>query len=122
MIQGASTIDMPGNRELWVPDVVYIRGLYYYLYSVSTTGGHTFAIDYATSTTMESGSWKDHGIVVTSTDSNPYNAIDANAINGTGANEFCLQWGSYLGNIYQSPVAINGEYVFRPGNEYQIAY
>ncbi|KAI1464432.1 glycoside hydrolase family 43 protein [Daldinia caldariorum] len=122
VIQGASVINLPGNKELWAPDVVYIRGIYYCFYSVSTSGSRTSAIGYATSTTLEAGSWKDQGIVVTSSDSSPYNAIDPNVVNGTGPNEWYLQWGSYWNNIYQARVAINGEFVFRSGNEHQIAY
>ncbi|KAI1395392.1 glycoside hydrolase family 43 protein [Hypoxylon fuscum] len=122
VIQGASVINMAGNDVLWAPDVVYIRGIYYCFYSVSVSSSQTSAIGYATSTTMESGSWSDQGIVVTSTGSSPYNAIDSNVVNGTGANEWYLQWGSYWNNIYQARVAINGEYVFRSGNEHQIAY
>ena len=122
VIQGASIINYPGNDVLWAPDVSYIRGLYYCFYSVSSSGSHVSAIGYATSTTMESGSWTDHCIVVTSSDSSPYNAIDANVVNGTGDNEWYLQWGSYWNNIYQARVAINSDYVFRSGNEHQIAY
>ncbi|KAL7621812.1 hypothetical protein AAE478_007312 [Parahypoxylon ruwenzoriense] len=110
------------NSTLWAPDVVYIRDIYYCFYSVSTFESHKSAIGYATSTTLESGSWKDQGIVITSTDKSPYHAIDSNVVNGTGPNEWYLQWGSYWNNIYQSRVAINGEYVFRSGNEHQIAY
>lgn len=122
VIQGASVINLPGNAELWAPDVSYMRGLYYCFYSVSKSGSQTSAIGYTTSATMESGSWTDHGIVVTSTGASPYNAIDPNVVNGTGDNEWYLQWGSYWGDIYQARVAMNGEYVFRSGNEHQIAY
>ncbi|KAI1387615.1 glycoside hydrolase family 43 protein [Hypoxylon trugodes] len=122
VIQGASVINMPGNDVLWAPDVTYIRGIYYCFYSVSTSGSQTSAIGYATSTTLESGSWSDQGIVVTSTGSSPYNAIDSNVVNGTGDNEWYLQWGSYWHNIYQARVSINGQYVFRSGNEHQLAY
>ncbi|OTB09182.1 glycoside hydrolase family 43 protein [Hypoxylon sp. CI-4A] len=122
VIQGASVINMDGNDVLWAPDVVYIRGIYYCFYSVSTSSSQTSAIGYATSTTLESGSWSDQGIVVTSTSSSPYNAIDSNVVNGTNDDEFYLQWGSYWNNIYQARVAIDGEYVFRSGNEQQIAY
>ncbi|KAI0853543.1 glycoside hydrolase family 43 protein [Daldinia vernicosa] len=122
VIQGASIINMDGNTVLWAPDVSYIRGIYYCLYSVSTSGSQTSAIGYATSTTLESGSWTDQGIIVTSTSSSPYNAIDGNIVNGTGDNEWYIQWGSYWNNIYQARVAIDGEYVFRSGNEHQIGY
>ncbi|KAI1210784.1 glycoside hydrolase family 43 protein [Annulohypoxylon truncatum] len=122
VIQGASIINIPGNDVLWAPDVVYMRGMYYCFYSVSVSSSQTSAIGYAVSTTMESGSWSDQGAVVTSTSSSPYNAIDSNVVNGTAEDEFYIQWGSYWNNIYQARVAIDGEYVFRSGNEHQIAY
>lgn len=121
VIQGASIIDMPGNRELWAPDVVLIRGLYYCFYSVSTSSSQISAIGYATSKTLESGSWEDQGAIFTSNGDSPYNAIDSNVVNGTDDGEFYIQWGSYWQNIFQSRVAINGEYVFKSGNEKQIA-
>jgi arabinan endo-1,5-alpha-L-arabinosidase len=71
---------------------------------------------------MEPGSWTDQGALITSYSSSAFNAIDPNLVNGTGADEFYLQWGSYWGDIYQSRVAINGEYIFASGNQKQIAY
>lgn len=92
-------------------------------YSVSTSGSQTSAIGYAISTTMDPGSWTDYGAIITSAaGSTPYNAIDANLVNGTGANGFHLQWGSYWEQIYQAQVSINGPYVFASGNQNQIAH
>ncbi|KAH8901144.1 glycoside hydrolase, family 43 [Thozetella sp. PMI_491] len=122
VIQGASIINQPGNAELWAPDVSYIRGRYYLFYSVSTSGSQTSAIGYATSTSLDAGTWTDYGAVITSTGSSPYNAIDATLVNGTNPDEFYLSWGSYWGQIYQSRVAIDGPYVFASGNEVQIAH
>ncbi|KAK2611997.1 hypothetical protein QQS21_001962 [Conoideocrella luteorostrata] len=122
VINGKSVIDLAGNDVLWAPDVSFIKGTYYCFYSVSVSGSQTSAIGYATSKSLDSGSWKDHGVVVTSTPRSPYNAIDANLVQGPGDGEFYLQWGSYWKNIYQSKVEIHGEDIFKQGNELQIAY
>lgn len=101
----------------------YIRGTYYLFYALSVSGSQTSAIGYATSSTMEPGSWTDHGAVIESSSSTTnYNAIDPNLINGTSDDEFYLQWGSYWGQIYQARVSISGDYIFASGNQNQIAY
>lgn len=60
--------------------------------------------------------------MIASDSSKPYNAIDPNLVNGTGANQFYLSWGSYWGDVYQAQVAINGDYIFASGNQAQVAY
>ncbi|KAI0009053.1 glycoside hydrolase family 43 protein [Xylariaceae sp. FL0662B] len=122
VIRDASVIDMPGNDELWAPDVAYIDGIYYCSYSVSKSGSHESAIGYATSKTMESGSWKDQGAVVTSNNQSLYNAIDSNLVRDAKSNEWYLQWGSYWNGIYQSRVSIDGEKIGKPNQEHRIAY
>ncbi|KAH8881080.1 glycoside hydrolase family 43 protein [Thozetella sp. PMI_491] len=123
VLPGLSVINIGfTNDSPWAPDVAYIRGVYYLFYALSQSSSQTSAIGYATSSTMDPGSWTDHGAIITSSSSTPFNAIDANLVNGTNPDEFYLQWGSYWGDIYQSRVAINGPYVFASGNQKQIAY
>ncbi|ERS97288.1 arabinan endo-1,5-alpha-L-arabinosidase [Sporothrix schenckii 1099-18] len=122
VVQGRSVINMDGNDVLWAPDVSYIRGLYYCLYAVSTSGSHISAIGYATSSTMDPGSWTDQGEILTSSNSSPYNAIDASLVNGTGPDEFYMTWGSYWGDIYQAAAAVDTTYIYPSGNQKQIAY
>ncbi|KAH8898444.1 putative arabinan endo-1,5-alpha-L-arabinosidase C [Thozetella sp. PMI_491] len=122
VIQGAGIINAPGNTVLWAPDVSYMRGLYYLFYAVSTSGSKTSTTGYATSPSLDAGTWTDQGAILSSTDSSPYNAIDATLVNGTNPDEFYLAWGSYWGQIYQAQVAIDGHYVFVSGNQKQIAY
>lgn len=63
------------------PDAHYLDGTYYLYYSVSTEEQSTSAIGVATSTTMEDGSWQDHGETGVGSNSNSnYNAIDPNYI------------------------------------------
>lgn len=48
-------------NSLWAPDVHKIGDTYYLYYSVSVLGTQESGIGVATSTTLESGSWVDHG-------------------------------------------------------------
>jgi hypothetical protein len=67
---------------------------YYLYYAVSTFGSQDSAIGLATSSTLEPGSWTDHGATgVASSSSKPYNAIDPNLI-PVGSNYY-LNLGSF---------------------------
>lgn len=78
----------------------YVDGTYYMYYASSTLGSQSSTIGVASSTTLEVGSWTDHGeIGVTSSSSTPYNAIDPNWIT-IGGTPY-LQFGSYWDGIYQ---------------------
>ncbi|KAH7016444.1 glycoside hydrolase family 43 protein [Microdochium trichocladiopsis] len=123
VLPNGSIINMPGNKELWAPDVAYIQGQYYLFYPVSTSGSQTSAIGYATSPNMEPGSWTDQGSILTSAPGQtPYNAIDANLVPHANGRDFYLQWGSYWDQIYQAQLSINGPYVFASGNHKRIAH
>ena len=88
-------------------------------YSVSTFGSQNSAIGYATSSTMEAGSWTDHGSTgVSSSSSKPYNAIDGNLIQADSS--YYLNFGSFWGDIYQVPM--NSAGTAASGSSYQIAY
>jgi len=103
-ITGGSSIDLDGNTDLWAPDVHLIGSTYYLYYAVSTFGSQDSAIGVATSTTMEVGSWTDHGSTgVTSSSSKIYNAIDP-ALLIVGSSYY-LSFGSFWDDIYQVPMA-----------------
>lgn len=69
-------------------------------YAVSTYGTQSSAIGVASSSTMELGTWTDHGSVgVASTSAKPYNAIDPNFMDVDGV--FYLNFGSFWDDIYQ---------------------
>ena len=70
-----SVIDLSGNKDLWALDCFFYNGLYYVYYAVSTIGMQDSDISPATSTTMETGSWTDHGSIDILANSN-YNKID----------------------------------------------
>ncbi|MFI7020042.1 arabinan endo-1,5-alpha-L-arabinosidase [Streptomyces sp. NPDC050164] len=64
------------ENDPWAPDLSYHGGRYLMYYAVSRFRSNTSAIGLATSTTGMPGSWKDQGIVHSSTSSSDYNAID----------------------------------------------
>lgn len=68
--------------DLWAPDIAYFGGKYWLYYSGSVFGTNTSVIGVASSATLDpsSGSygWTDHGLVIKTTSSSSYNAIDPN--------------------------------------------
>jgi arabinan endo-1,5-alpha-L-arabinosidase len=125
------------------PDAHIVDDLYYVYYSVSTFGSQNSAIGLATSETMESGSWTDHGSTgVASSSSKPYNAIDGNLIDVDGT--YYMNFGSFWHDIYQAPMnsaatkiasssynlaydssgthAVEGAYMYKYGSYYYLFY
>ncbi|KUI62534.1 Arabinan endo-1,5-alpha-L-arabinosidase A [Cytospora mali] len=119
-LPSGSSIDLSGNTDLWAPYVQLIDDTYYLYYAVSTFGSQDSAIGYATSSTMEYGSWTDHGSTgIASTSSKPYNAIDPALIEAEDGNYY-MSFGSFWDDIYQAemkdpPTAVSA-------SSYQIAY
>ena len=99
------------------PDVFNLEGTYYLYYSVSTSGSQVSDIGVATSTTMDPGSWVDHGSIglPPQTPEMNYNRIDANLLqpeNSRGT-DLVLAFGSFWSDIYQlrmqdPPLAVAG--------------
>lgn len=88
-------------------------------YAVSTFGSQASAIGYATSTTMEYGSWTDHGSTgISSSSGKAYNAIDPALIEVNGA--YYMNMGSFYGDIYQVPM--NSAGTAAASAAYNIAY
>ena len=48
-------------NSIWAPDAHLIAGTYYVYYAVSSLGSQNSGIGVATSTSMDSGTWVDHG-------------------------------------------------------------
>ncbi|WP_433697191.1 arabinan endo-1,5-alpha-L-arabinosidase [Nocardiopsis sp. CA-288880] len=65
-----------GDRNLWAPHLSYADGRYHLYYSASTFGSNRSAIFLATSTSGNSGTWNNEGLVVESSTSDDFNAID----------------------------------------------
>lgn len=88
-------VNIRGLQLYQAPSVHLIGSTYYLYYAVSVFGSQSSAIGYATSTTMEAGSWTDHGATgVASTSSKPYNAIDPALIQATDGSYY-LNFGSF---------------------------
>lgn len=101
--------------------VIEVDGTYILYYSVSTLGSQDSVIGYATSSTMEAGSWTDHGSTgVESTSASPYNCIDPTVIEVSGA--YYMSFGSYWENIFVVPLSANAESVQDLSDATQVVY
>lgn len=100
-LPSGSSISLAGNTDLWAPDISKVGDVYYLYYSVSTFGSQESAIGVATSTTMDVGTWTDHGSAgIRSYSGSAYNAIDGNLVL-TGEGNYYMSFGSFWGDIYQ---------------------
>ncbi|EMD39838.1 glycoside hydrolase family 43 protein [Gelatoporia subvermispora B] len=102
-----SSIQLAGRDDIWAPDVSLHGDTYYAYYAVSTFGSQVSAIGLATSTSMDPGTWTDHGQVFQSTTGDAYNAIDPNlAIDDNG--QTVLTFGEFsmeASDIFQVNIA-----------------
>jgi len=74
----------PKTKNLWAPDISYFNGKYHLYYAYSAFGLNTSGIALATNDTLDASSpkyrWTDEGMVLTSTASDDFNAIDPNIV------------------------------------------
>ncbi|KAJ5225907.1 arabinan endo-1-5-alpha-L-arabinosidase C [Penicillium chermesinum] len=103
-LPSGSKINVEGvdSHDIWAPDVHKEGDTYYMYYVLSKLGTQTSQIGVATSTTLEPGSWTDHGEIGLPANS-AYNRIDPNWIE-IGGKQY-LQFGSYWQDIYQVELA-----------------
>jgi arabinan endo-1,5-alpha-L-arabinosidase len=87
-----------GSASLWAPDISYHNGTYYLYYVASTFGSQHSGIFLATSPTGAAGSWTNQGLVIESSASVNYNAIDPNLfVDPSG--QWWLDFGSFWTGI-----------------------
>jgi arabinan endo-1,5-alpha-L-arabinosidase len=93
---------IPGQNDIWAPDISFYNGKYHLYYSVSTFGQPKSVIGLATNKTLDFEStdfeWVDQGLVVESTGAENYNAIDPNLILDGDGNPW-LSFGSFWSGI-----------------------
>jgi arabinan endo-1,5-alpha-L-arabinosidase len=86
-------------QDLWAPDISYYNGKFHVYYAGSTFGSNASAIGLATTPTLSSRStWTDQGMVLRSSTSDDFNAIDPNV----SFDENCTPWlafGSFWSGI-----------------------
>jgi arabinan endo-1,5-alpha-L-arabinosidase len=93
---------IPGQGDIWAPDISYYNDKYHLYYAVSTFGKNRSVIGLATNTTLDSKAdgfnWVDEGLVLESTEANNYNCIDPNLIMDTDGVPW-LAFGSFWTGI-----------------------
>jgi arabinan endo-1,5-alpha-L-arabinosidase len=75
---------IPGQGDIWAPDISYFNNKYHLYYSVSTFGKNRSVIGLATNLTLNAEDaafeWVDEGLVLESVATDNYNCIDPNLI------------------------------------------
>ncbi|KQW46714.1 MULTISPECIES: arabinan endo-1,5-alpha-L-arabinosidase [unclassified Roseateles] len=84
--------------DVWAPKVFQHRGRTWLLYSISTFGKNRSAIGLASSDKPDGGEWRDDGLVVASTATDNFNAIDPDLfVEGDG--KLWMSYGSFWGGL-----------------------
>jgi arabinan endo-1,5-alpha-L-arabinosidase len=97
-----TTTAVPGfTGYFWAPEISYFNNLYHLYYAVSTFGSQVSAIGMATSTSLSSPLWSDHGsAVLQSQVGSAFNAIDPAIFTNTDG-KMWMTFGSFWQGIYE---------------------
>lgn len=101
MLPNGSVIQIIDGQQIWAPDVSYIGDTYYAYYSVSVSGYQGSDIGVASSSSLEVGSWTDHGSIGIPL-SDDYNRIDPNWFRESVDSPVYFNFGSAWDDIYQT--------------------
>jgi arabinan endo-1,5-alpha-L-arabinosidase len=93
---------VPGVGDLWAPDIAFFAGKWHLYYAGSTFGSNRSVIGLATNVTLDKNrpdyQWVDEGLVLASTPSDNWNAIDPNVAFDEHGQPW-LAFGSYWSGI-----------------------
>ncbi|KAF2205712.1 endo-1,5-alpha-L-arabinosidase [Delitschia confertaspora ATCC 74209] len=99
LLEDGTMIQVTEDQNIWGPNVQKVGDTFYAYYSVSKMGFQGSDIGVATSSTLDPGSWTDHGSVGLPM-SSFYNLIDPSLLQSGDTNY--LTFGSYWHGIYQT--------------------
>jgi|GEM_PF-265702 len=101
------SVAVPQATEIWAPDVSYFNSSYHVYYAVSSFGSNVSAIGLVTNTTLDSTdpsyNWVDQGLILQSSVSDNFNAIDPNILIDAGGSVW-LNYGSFWTGICQQQI------------------
>lgn len=99
---------VPAATDIWAPDVSYFNGTYHVYYAASSFGSNVSAIGLATNSTLDpsdpSYEWVDQGLILQSSSSDDFNAIDPSILVDPGGSVW-LTYGSFWTGIYQQQIS-----------------
>ncbi len=108
---------VPANKgdDWWAPEIVRRNGKWRLYYAVSTFGKRISAIGLAESETVQgftrecgtADGWEDKGLVLSTTEESPFNAIDPAVCQDDDGNDWML-WGSFWGGLFLQRMTADG--------------
>jgi len=115
----------PGTKDLWAPDISFFNGKYHLYYAYSLFGVNLSGIALATNETLDPASpkyhWQDEGLVLRSTASDDFNAIDPNIVLDD-KREPWLSFGSFWSGIKMRRIdAVTGKLSAADAKLYSLA-